>query len=113
MLAFVIAVKAYGSAFGAFAAFPKAALRFTRGKPKYYKSSDIAERGFCADCGTPVTMRYLDDPLPGVLIGTLDHPEEWPPTLGHSGVEAAIVKGRAQRWQDPRSSIEVDTNTNL
>ncbi len=30
-----------------------------------------------------------------------------------AGVEAAIVKGRAQRWLDPRSGIEVDTNTNL
>lgn len=73
-----------GSAFYAFAGFPVSAFRFTRGEPKIYKSSPIAERGFCPDCGSSLTVRYLDQMGGGamsgpgqfwVAIGTLDHPE--------------------------------------
>ncbi len=73
-----------GSAFYAFAGFPVSAFRFTRGEPKIYKSSPIAERGFCPDCGSSLTVRYLESLGEGaksgpgqfwVAIGTLDHPE--------------------------------------
>ncbi len=73
-----------GSAFYAFAGFPVSAFRFTRGEPKIYKSSPIAERGFCPDCGSSLTVRYLEQMGGGamsgpdhiwVAIGTLDHPE--------------------------------------
>lgn len=67
----------------------KASFRFTRGTPKYYKSSAWVERGFCADCGTPLLMRDLTD-THAIYVGTLDHPEDWPPTLGHSGIESRI-----------------------
>ncbi len=85
--------KNTGSAFGVFAAFQEDAFRFTRGEPKLYKSSDIAERGFCADCGSTVMARYYDpDHLlekVWVYVGTLDHPEDAPPT-GHSGIESQV-----------------------
>ena len=67
----------------------KATFRFTRGEPKFYESSDWLERGFCADCGTPLLMRDLTE-THAVYIGTLDHPDEWPPTLGHSGMESHV-----------------------
>ena len=62
---------------------------FTKGEPKYFRSSDWAERGFCVDCGTPLIFRDKTD-AHAVYIATLDHPEEWPPTLGHSGMESRI-----------------------
>ena len=65
------------------------AFRFTRGEPKFYKSSAWAERGFCAECGTPLIFRDGTENY-AVYIGTLDHPEDWPPTLCHSGMESRI-----------------------
>ncbi|MEE8274940.1 MAG: GFA family protein [Alphaproteobacteria bacterium] len=38
--------KAYGNVFTVGAAFPKDRFRFTRGEPRLYRSSEIAERGF-------------------------------------------------------------------
>ena len=65
------------------------AFRFTRGEPKFYRSSAWAERGFCAECGTPLLMRD-GTATHAVYIGTLDHPEDWPPTFCHSGLESRI-----------------------
>jgi hypothetical protein len=47
-----------GGAYLAFAGFPKPAFRFTQGEPKYYRSSAVMERGFCANCGSGVLNRY-------------------------------------------------------
>ena len=76
-----------------FATFRGKAFRFTRGEPKFYKSSAWAKRGFCETCGTPLVMYYIHGPDaadPGVLIGSLDHPEDWPPISSHVGIESQI-----------------------
>ena len=49
--------KLNGSTFVVAATFRKDTFRFTRGEPKLYKSSDIAERGFCANCGSRLIYR--------------------------------------------------------
>jgi hypothetical protein len=67
--------KATGSPYGAFANVPHAALAFTRGAPKSFQSSEIAERGFCADCGTPLTYRNLRASRISVTLGSLDDPD--------------------------------------
>ncbi len=83
--------KAYGAVSGLFAMFRRDTFRFTRGEPKLYQSSAWGYRGFCETCGTPLVLLYeLDDPEPGVLIGSLDHPEEWPPNGHHMGIESQI-----------------------
>ncbi len=81
--------QAYGHVSGIFVGFAKGVLRFTEGAPKYYKSSAWAERGFCVDCGSPLGMRSATGGH-AVLVGTLDHPEEWPPNEAHSGIESRI-----------------------
>ena len=84
--------KAYGHTSGIWVMFVgprKGALRFTKGKPKYYKSSAWLERGFCSNCGSPVGARRANGHH-SVLIGTLDHPEDWPPDDAHSGIESRI-----------------------
>ncbi|HVN01843.1 MAG TPA: GFA family protein [Caulobacteraceae bacterium] len=48
--------KATGSPFGAFASFPAGAVSWTRGARKTFQSSDAIARGFCGDCGTPMTF---------------------------------------------------------
>lgn len=83
--------KAYGALFGLFAAFHEDVFRFTKGQPKYYRSSAKAKRGFCNDCGTPVDFWYDGDPELGVLIGTLDHPEDWPANRRHNGIESKVA----------------------
>ena len=82
--------QAYGHTSGIFVAFEAGVLRFTKGEPKHFKSSAWAARSFCADCGSPFGMRYGDKPIRGVLVGTLDHPEEWQPNGEHSGIESHI-----------------------
>jgi len=49
-------------------------LTWTRGKPAIFKSSELVERGFCRDCGTPLTFRYLDRDRITVMVGSLDEP---------------------------------------
>jgi hypothetical protein len=39
-----------------------------------FRSSDIAERGFCAACGTPLTYRLVGGRSVGVTLGSLDAP---------------------------------------
>ena len=83
--------KSCGNPYFLGAFISKKSFRFTSGKPKYYKSSGFpeSERGFCSDCGTPLIFRDLTD-THAIYIATLDHPEEWPPTLCHSGMESKI-----------------------
>ena len=45
---------------------------WTRGAPKIFASSDFAERGFCADCGTPLTYRATSSDRIAVTLGSLD-----------------------------------------
>ena len=79
-----------GNLFMSSAMFRDAEFRFTQGEPKFYQSSALIERGFCANCGTQVCDRYLKG-VDGVFatIGSLDHPEDWPPTH-HFGIESQI-----------------------
>ena len=51
--------KAGGAPFMAFGGVRLDKLLWTRGAPKVFASSSIAERGFCAECGTPLTYRML------------------------------------------------------
>jgi len=80
--------RASGSAFQVYASLPLAALRWTRGLPKMYRSSPHASRGFCAECGSPLVFVY--DPKPkriSVAVGSFDRPELVAPAE-HWGVES-------------------------
>jgi len=52
--------KATGGPFGLFVHVPGERFRWTRGEPKRFKSSNLARRGFCAGCGTPMTWEHGD-----------------------------------------------------
>jgi hypothetical protein len=61
-----------------------------QGEPARWASSNIAERGFCARCGTPLFLRDLDrDDEVELMIGTLDDPGLTPPDH-HYGVESRV-----------------------
>ena len=88
--------KFTGAPVVAVSTYPTDALRFTKGEPKYYKSSPFCERGFCANCGSSLTYRPLAPPVTPdwadwivVYTPTLDNPEPNAPTW-HLGVESQI-----------------------
>ena len=51
--------KAMGNLFMANASVPRKEFAWTAGVPATWQSSQIAERGFCQQCGTPLSFRYL------------------------------------------------------
>lgn len=71
--------KAFGSYFAPLAGVPVDKFELTRGALATFRSSEPTERGFCRDCGTPLTFRYLDKPRISVALGSLDAPEKIPP----------------------------------
>lgn len=64
-------------------------LRWTRGVLSIFKSSNMAERGFCRDCGTPLTYMFEGTGNISVTINSLDEPEAAPPTRQY-GVESKV-----------------------
>lgn len=69
--------KAFGGFFGPLVTAVE--LEWTRGKPTRFKSSNLNWRGFCRDCGTPLSYEH-----PGgieISIGSLDDPSAAPPTV--------------------------------
>ncbi len=71
-----------GSAVATFVCVRQDQFRLTGGELGRIESSPGVYRSFCADCGTPMT--YARDDLPGEIhlyLGTLEHPEDIPPTL--------------------------------
>jgi hypothetical protein len=67
--------KATGGLFAALAGCSKSALQWTKGKPAFFASSNLATRGFCRDCGTPLTFSYnTPDARIYVTIGSMDDP---------------------------------------
>jgi hypothetical protein len=54
-------------------------LVWTRGGRKRFASSDKVQRGFCADCGTPLTFEYPAGIE--ITIGSLDDPRLAPPVI--------------------------------
>jgi hypothetical protein len=66
--------KAGAAPFMAFAAVPVEKFAVTHGAIATFASSDIAERGFCSVCGTPLTYRELKSADISVTIMSLDDP---------------------------------------
>jgi hypothetical protein len=64
-------------------------LRWTRGRPSVFASSNIVERGFCSACGTPLTYRRVQSGNISVTIGSLDDPEATRPTQ-QFGIESEL-----------------------
>jgi hypothetical protein len=65
-----------GAAFMTFVHFPADAFAWTGKKPTRYRSSADAERGFCALCGSTLSMHeaILPDRVQ-VSLGSLDRPD--------------------------------------
>jgi hypothetical protein len=81
--------KAFGSFFAPLASVPRDKFEITRGTLATFASSDKAERGFCANCGTPLSFRYLHSERIAISIGSLDEPWRVKPANQY-GIEARL-----------------------
>ena len=105
--------KSYGGLYQATLKFDGRTFQLTKGELKHHRSSDFARRGFCAECGSPIVFLYEGNPNVWVLVGSLDHPEDWPLTKdaawgpsGHRYVETRvpwheIIDGLPQHGEAP------------
>ena len=82
--------KAAGNYFLPLANAPRERISVTRGKPGWYRSSDIVRRGFCRDCGTPLFYEEQGSGHISVTLGSLDDPDDLRPAA-QSGVESRVV----------------------
>jgi len=71
--------KQVGGPFAAWAGSHRDNFQLTRGTLAHFQSSADALRGFCRDCGTPLTYEALSRPRIEVTIGSLDRHAELRP----------------------------------
>jgi hypothetical protein len=81
--------KAFGSFFAPLTGVPQTSFELTRGALSIFKSSDPTERGFCKECGTPLTIHDVHSPRIAVSIGSLDEPERIEPKF-QCGIEGKL-----------------------
>jgi hypothetical protein len=79
--------KAFGSYYAPLVSVNGTEFAWTRGAPKYFQSSNHVKRGFCDNCGTPLTYEAPDGM--GLAIGAFDEPGRLKPVV-QFGVEARI-----------------------
>ena len=65
--------KALGNLFAPFVSF-SGGVEWTRGKPGLFRSSARVRRGFCPNCGTPLSYQWGESD-PSVTVGSLDQPD--------------------------------------
>lgn len=71
--------KQFGGYFGPLASVPPEDFAWTRGMPSWFRSSQAAQRGFCAACGTPLAYQVIGEEVE-IALGSLDDPARVPPT---------------------------------
>ena len=64
-----------------------AKLEWTRGEPKKFRSSNFAFRGFCGECGTPLTYEAPDGIA--LAVGAFDDPSGLAPVI-QWGIESKL-----------------------
>lgn len=72
--------KATGAEFTTWVGWRDAQVEWSAGEPQHFASSDGVQRGYCGQCGTPVS--YQGEKWPGethLLIGLFDAPQDFPP----------------------------------
>lgn len=73
-----------GAPVSAYAGFEAARVRFVKGAPARFASSDGVERGFCAACGSTLTYEGARWPSEiHIHVGAFDDPGPFAPT-GHA-----------------------------
>ncbi|KAF1708540.1 aldehyde-activating protein [Pseudoxanthomonas kalamensis DSM 18571] len=79
--------KAFGGYFAPLVSVRGAEFAWTRGEPRRFASSNLVNRGFCADCGTPLTYEAPDGLA--IAAGAFDDPSALAPWVQY-GVEGKL-----------------------
>lgn len=82
--------KASGGPFMAFVRFPVRQVAWSS-PPAVFASSNMVERGFCRECGTPLTYREINGPAISLTLNSLDNPDAVPP-------KSSFVTERKAQW---------------
>jgi len=72
--------KASGAPFMAFIRFRAEQVEWSA-PPDVFASSNLVERGFCRNCGTPLSYRQVGGPYISLTINSLDDPESVRPEM--------------------------------
>ena len=103
-----------GGLFATFVRIARSSFAFTKGAPAFYRSSEIARRGFCGNCGSPLVFVYDGAEADyWVTVGSLDHPEDWP--LAKGAIWGPTVHGHVDRkiqWQEIDDGLPQRTSDN-
>ena len=79
-------------------------------EPDWYRSSPIAERPFCAACGTPLGFRFVENATNmDVAVGSFDDPSRFRPVHNYA-IESVLP-----HWQDTSHlpGLRSDQNQNV
>ena len=71
-------------------------------QPETFASSNVVERGFCKDCGTPLTYRQIDGPNISLTLNSLDDPDAVRPP------EVSLVTERKAEWLSRLDRLPTD-----
>jgi hypothetical protein len=104
--------KASGNLFAAFASVKCEDMTWTRGTPAIFKSSELVERGFCRDCGTPLSFRYVDTARIALTIGSFDSPADIPITQQY-GIESRLPAFETLHGLPGRATDDVESPKRL
>jgi len=80
---------AFGNTRAAFLNLRKDQVQWLSRRPSYFASSKIARRGFCRECGTPLSFEYHASENMDLSVGSLDDPAALKP-VSHFAVESRI-----------------------
>ncbi len=86
---------AVGNTRAAFINLRKDQVTWTGAAPAYYASSKIARRGFCSQCGTPLSFEFFDSDNMDLTVGSFDDPAAITPTM-HFAVESRVAAWHAE-----------------
>jgi hypothetical protein len=104
--------KAVGNVFAGLAPVRLGDFAWTRGEPGLFRSSSVAERGFCEQCGTPLSVRDLDSEWIDLTIGSFDRPDLVRPEHNY-GVESRVPWLRLTDGLPQETTEEHDTTGRL
>jgi hypothetical protein len=88
--------RATGGVSIAFKGIARDRVTWTTQEPDRYRSSPIAHRGFCRECGTPLTFEFSDDASDtmDLTVGSFDDPGRFRP------VKHFAIESRHEAWVD-------------
>ncbi len=82
--------RAFGHLSGIFCEVDGPSVKWAGGEPAYYQSSKVARRGFCRECGTPLTFEGVGSDRVHLTVGSLDEPGLFRPVV-HYGSESIVA----------------------